>query len=381
MKKGFTLIELLAVIVILAIIALIATPIVLNIINDTKENSLLRSAEFYLDAVETAVAQSTLNDKKLENRVYNILKNGNLCIEYKDNECTNELKVEVSGEVPSGGSIAIENGKIKNPQIVLNSKTMVKDNNKWYFSGLYDEKDNLIASWDELVNDYGIDIEKNYSNNDSSRPGAKILSNEKLSKGVKLVIDYNITKIGNNAFHNYTILERIVIPSDVTTIGAGSFRNTSLSQITIPSNVESIGNNAFEGCIYLKKINIPNSVLSIGRYAFEGCKSLEKITIPNSITSIGDHAFASCSSLTEIIIPNKITIMEEKLFENCSKLTSITIPSSVISIEPYAFRYCSALDTINYIGSQEQWISIQFDELWNSGMSSDYTINYNYVVK
>ena len=33
-KKGFTLIELLAVIVILAIIALIATPIILGIIND-----------------------------------------------------------------------------------------------------------------------------------------------------------------------------------------------------------------------------------------------------------------------------------------------------------------------------------------------------------
>ena len=41
-KKGFTLIELLAVIVILAIIALIATPIVLNIIADSKENSQLR---------------------------------------------------------------------------------------------------------------------------------------------------------------------------------------------------------------------------------------------------------------------------------------------------------------------------------------------------
>ena len=36
MKKGFTLIELLAVIVILAIIAVIATPIVLNIIENTK---------------------------------------------------------------------------------------------------------------------------------------------------------------------------------------------------------------------------------------------------------------------------------------------------------------------------------------------------------
>jgi type IV pilus assembly protein PilA len=51
MKKGFTLIELLAVIVILAIIALIATPIVLNIINDTKESAALRSADFYLDGV------------------------------------------------------------------------------------------------------------------------------------------------------------------------------------------------------------------------------------------------------------------------------------------------------------------------------------------
>ena len=38
-KKGFTLIELLAVIVILAIIALIATPIILNIISDSKEES------------------------------------------------------------------------------------------------------------------------------------------------------------------------------------------------------------------------------------------------------------------------------------------------------------------------------------------------------
>ena len=35
-KNAFTLIELLAVIVILAIIALIATPIVLDIIDDTK---------------------------------------------------------------------------------------------------------------------------------------------------------------------------------------------------------------------------------------------------------------------------------------------------------------------------------------------------------
>ena len=51
-NKGFTLIELLAVIVILAIIALIATPIVLGIINDSKESSNRVSASYIINAVE-----------------------------------------------------------------------------------------------------------------------------------------------------------------------------------------------------------------------------------------------------------------------------------------------------------------------------------------
>ena len=54
MKKGFTLIELLAVIVILAIIALIATPIILGIINDAKKQSKQRTAELVAKEVELA---------------------------------------------------------------------------------------------------------------------------------------------------------------------------------------------------------------------------------------------------------------------------------------------------------------------------------------
>ena len=61
-NKGFTLIELLAVIVILAIIALIATPIVLNIIDDTKESSAKESVNLYARAIQQSVARYQLNN-------------------------------------------------------------------------------------------------------------------------------------------------------------------------------------------------------------------------------------------------------------------------------------------------------------------------------
>lgn len=54
-KKGFTLIELLAVIVILAVIALISSPIILGIIEDTRESARVRSVEGYMDAVESTI--------------------------------------------------------------------------------------------------------------------------------------------------------------------------------------------------------------------------------------------------------------------------------------------------------------------------------------
>ena len=64
-EKGFTLIELLAVIVILAIIALIATPIILGIIKDSKKEADQRSIENYTKAVENAVVQFQMVTKRM----------------------------------------------------------------------------------------------------------------------------------------------------------------------------------------------------------------------------------------------------------------------------------------------------------------------------
>ena len=119
MRKGFTLIELLAVIVILAIIALIAVPIVLGIIDDAKKSSVVRSGEFYIKGLELAIANSALTPDtgEVKDGEYNII-NGNVCLGTiagtgENRTCNGELlEVEINGEVPSEGLVAISNGQV-----------------------------------------------------------------------------------------------------------------------------------------------------------------------------------------------------------------------------------------------------------------------------
>lgn len=52
-KKGFTLMELLAVIIILAIVALIATPIVLNVIEDARKSAAFSEANYIYSGIKS----------------------------------------------------------------------------------------------------------------------------------------------------------------------------------------------------------------------------------------------------------------------------------------------------------------------------------------
>ena len=103
-NKGFTLVELLAVIVILAIIALIATPIILNVINDAKKQAAKDSAYGYMDAVEKYIVSSELEDKSIKDGPYSV-------------EELNSMGVSVKGSIPDNGTIKIESGSVKSYDI------------------------------------------------------------------------------------------------------------------------------------------------------------------------------------------------------------------------------------------------------------------------
>ena len=160
-----------------------------------------------------------------------------------------------------------------------------------------------------------------------------------------------VIKYKNNFYNGDIVIPETVVYEDVTynvsSIGDDAFHFCSgLTSVTIPNSMTSIGAGAFGGCIGLTSVTIPSSVTSIGGSAFSGCKGLTSVTIPNSVTSIGGRAFAVCSGLTSITIPNSVKSIGEGAFEGCSGLTSVTIPSSVMSIGNSAFFGCNSLTTI-----------------------------------
>ena len=119
-KNAFTLIELLAVIVVLAIIALIATPIVMNTIKKSQKGAAERSAENYIDAVETAVAEERLSKNEVLEGEYQITSDGNLCRD-KSASCSddNKIKIEMSGNKPTSGTVTISNDGVSQDEVRL----------------------------------------------------------------------------------------------------------------------------------------------------------------------------------------------------------------------------------------------------------------------
>jgi len=178
--KGFTLIELLAVIVILAIIALIATPIVLNIISESKESASLRSAQFYIDGVAYAITKKIMDEPTFNPSNCDISSDGNLNCE------SIEVKVEVSGEVPTDGTITLENGKITDVELVLNEKRIIKNTEGSLVSLKY-------KLGDEITFDPG-DGKRNWNVIDEDNNTVTLILSENLGD----TIEWNSDGLNNN---------------------------------------------------------------------------------------------------------------------------------------------------------------------------------------
>ena len=109
--------------------------------------------------------------------------------------------------------------------------------------------------------------------------------------------------------------------------------------IIVEEGITSIGEGAFSELIILEKVEILGEITKIGEWAFFGCPKLKEINIPDSVTVIGDRAFGNCSSLEPINIPENILEIGEWAFENCSGLKNwdVVLPDTIQKISLGAF--------------------------------------------
>ena len=361
-KNAFTLIELLAVIVILAIIALIATPIILGIIEDAKRDAFLRSVELVVSTTDMDISTKTYESTYM--------------YEITDGDISN-LDIPVKNTKGMNGSVKYDK-KGNTAYAVYNEKyCVVKEYSGQSIIKDYDED----CGYMDYVDDSCFTIQVN-DDNVSASINRYLCTEDKIIIPEK-VNGMNIISIGNGAFSGKQ-LTIVTIPYGVTSIGIGAFASNQLTSVEIPNSVTSIGGSAFVGNKLtsvtieegvtsigsgafsnnqLTSVEIPNSVTSIGSGAFYG-NQLKSVTIPSSVTSIGTGAFNNNqlpddqafiyarksdgsvdntnligyggAKRENVVIPNSVTSIGSSAFYNI-QLTSVEIPSSVTSIGSSAF--------------------------------------------
>ena len=148
--------------------------------------------------------------------------------------------------------------------------------------------------------------------------------------------------------------------------------NTQIKEVVIERNITRIGNYAFYNLKNLKEFrslgedmvtHVAFSVKSIGESAFELCTALS--TFPFSemeqLESVGKYSFHSSGLSGDITFPDSLKCIEHGAFENTS-INSVIIRKNVATIGQFAFNNCSKLTDIFYRGTQAQWESLMSGE-------------------
>ena len=174
-----------------------------------------------------------------------------------------------------------------------------------------------------------------------------------------------LTELPDMAFYYSPTLVSVELPPQVTVLGTEAFRDCKqLTAVTLNSDLTTIGEGTFRGST-IQSFVIPDSVTSLGDYAFRYCQSLTALTIGSGITSIGYQVFQKCDILPSITIPDSVTTIGTQAFASCEALSSITIPTGVTQIGASAFTYCKNLVEIKYDGTKDEWPGITRGKSWN----------------
>ncbi|MBR1854752.1 MAG: leucine-rich repeat protein [Lachnospiraceae bacterium] len=213
-------------------------------------------------------------------------------------------------------------------------------------------------------------ISSHYSNSGCSVPWKACMTGG--TKVKSLTLHKGITHIGKYAFYGLYYLEEVEVPSTVTEIADGAFKNCIvLKTIKLPEGLQSIGANAFlieKEVTVTTEVNLPSTLVSIGNRAFYH-RELLNVVIPKTLTdynyglydygdSYGYDACFSGAYLKDVSFESGTTAIPEGAFINVGyyKQLTFTIPVTVTEIGERPFG--SSAPIIYYEGTKAQWLEL-----------------------
>ena len=150
-------------------------------------------------------------------------------------------------------------------------------------------------------------------------------------------------------FGKKDVLEEVVLPEGMTSIGDYGFFGYSALKTLTSSQLKSLGRSALEGC-GIENFDF-SKIETIGNYALKSCPLvIEDLKIPN-LTSLGQNALTG--NITRITDLGSITSLpyggsnfntSAPNFGNRSTLKSIVVPETVTSFEQFCLYGYNSMD-------------------------------------
>ena len=191
-----------------------------------------------------------------------------------------------------------------------------------------------------------------------------------------------IKGIAQDAFRGCVTVKKINISEGIEVIENCAFKECmSLESIGLPTTLKKIGSQSSDYGIGafqytgLKSVDIPKSVEFIGPCSFQGCFKLRSVTLPDCLKTICRDTFDYCSALVAVKLPRELQVIEKNAFNECKELTEIRIPVGTKIIEEDAFAKTN-LTTV-YIPPSVVQIGCQDANSYKVRMMGDGTFGYN----
>lgn len=205
-------------------------------------------------------------------------------------------------------------------------------------------------------------------------------------------IPEGVRTIGEFAFKDKTVVEKIAFPDSVIEIEESAFeRCLNVSFLIFPPALKSIAKKAFNRCFNVSYIQFSNALKNIGQEAFGYCNKLKTVLLNSELAFIDSSAFNNCSQLASIcvtdenqyytesegvlynkdmsalvrcpegcrvdmvVIPNSVKIIEPWAFYKCTRLIDIILPRTIEVVREYAFKDCCNIQSISVFDSIKEF--------------------------